>query len=76
MSTSENVEFPNVMVYSDDFVYDHSSGKCVDSQRQEEESRNCWEIPVGKGHVVRYKFNIINECRQYGDYDANLVKIN
>ena len=68
-------ESPNVVVYRDDSVYDESGDKCIYAQWYEEESRNCWKIPIGEGEIVRDIFNLEAEGRQcsYYDDDVKLV---
>ena len=68
------IESANVLVYGNDSVYDENSDQCIHAQWYEEERRNRWKIPIGKGKVFRYDFNVETEGRQCGDYDdAKLV---
>ena len=66
-------EFSNVVVYGDDSVYNESSDKCVHTQWYEEECRNHWKIPIGRGQVSHCLLDLNTEGRQCGGYDAKLV---
>ena len=68
---SENVKFPNVVVYSDDFVYDQSSDKWFTPNDMK---KNVVTVKNINREGARYLLQSFwNEGHQYVDYDAKLV---